>query len=1140
MSDAPLAVILRQLHNLTTLRLADSETDRDLLRRFAGEHDRQAFETLVRRHGPLVLGICRRVLHHEQDAEDAFQATFLVLARKAESIRDTGAVVSWLYGVAQRTALAAKRAANRRQVHEAYAQAKTSPDPSWEVAWREVQTVLDDEIGRLPDRLRGPFLLCHLEGQTRAEAARELGLPEGTVWSRLVHARKLLRGRLARRGITLSAVLGAAGITGSAGAITLSAGLLNSTMRAAEGRAADVSATVTALAEKSIGKTLIGLKLALVLLAAGLFAVGAAVMALSTPAPDPAAKVEPAEKQKPEQADDRRKDRHGDLLPPDALVRMGTIRLRHKEGGRWAAFMPESRQLVTAADDGWVRFWEMAGGKELLSIRAAEHNVSALAITPDGKTLATADGKAIRLWDTKTGRELHKIPFENAGNALIVFTADGATFVTVAGDGSIRLFQTATGKELAKVPTQLKNVSCLAFSADSKKLVIIDGEASAETLRIWDLSSGRQTREVALKSPGDIRIRSLALAPDGRTLAVECATLERVKNAGGGMTVFTQYRLCLWDVAEGRERLRTEGERDVLWAAGFSADGKSVVTAGMGNHVRVWDATTGQLRAKLESYPGGSRPDALGTVAFSPDGKRVATVGEGATAHVWDVDTGKEAAGLPEGHQAAVGALAYSPDGKTLASASEDHTIRLWDAATGRSQRMLKGHQSVVRSLTYAPDGRTLASAEMDGVIRVWDTASGKELRKIQAVERSAGFYSGLCPLAFTPDGKSLASWGDDRCFRLWDLATGKEIRGRPLVLSGLPPVPAKRPEEMPAQDVQVQDVRFNSDGRTAAVAVGGSVYLVDVVTGQEHFKLPGQHGPCRLAFSPDGRTLALGGWDKKVRVWDTITGQELMKAEGLDFINALAIPPNGRTVAAATGWANGEVRLLDIRTGESLLRLRGHESYASALAFSPDGKTVASGQRDTTALVWDLSPGLRRLGALAPELSDKELQSWWEQLAGTDVKKGRAAVEALAAAPKSSLPFLKSRLRPVERAKSEHIQGLIADLDSAKHAVREAAMKELAALGVEAESALRRALKDTLSTDARRRMQALLEGPPPRPIPAGELLRRLRAIHVLEQIGSTEAASILKELAEGAPSAHETQEARTASERLSHRTSRQ
>jgi RNA polymerase sigma factor (sigma-70 family) len=1146
MSDAPLASVLRQLHELAAARLPEGATDRDLLQRFAAAQDRQAFEVLVRRHGPLVLGVCRRVLRQEQDAEDAFQATFLVLARKAASLCNAGAVVSWLYGVARRTALTAKRAASRRHAHESRARAALPADPSWEAAWREVQAVLDEEIGRLPDRLRAPFLLCHLEGHSRAEAARQLGLREGTVWSRLAQARKLLRGRLARRGITLSAVLGAAGITGSAGAVGLPAGLISTTARAAaalaRGSAAEVSAAVVGLAERgarttAVAKLNLGLALTAVLLAAG-----AAVLALSGLAPAPAAKADPEPATAAKDTEGRATtDLHGDPLPPGALVRMGTVRLRHKEGGTAIAFTPDGHQLVTAADDGMVRFWSLAGGKELRALRAAEHRVSALAITSDGKLLAAADGKAVRLWDAKTGRQLRAIPCASDGQdpGPLVFTSDGATLAAVARDGSIRLYQAATGKERLTLPAQASGVRCLAFTADGKGLVAVGGDAAAEALRVWDLSSGRLSREVPIKSPRDIRIRPLALSPDGRTLAVECAAQERVTNAGKGTTVFIQYRLCLWDVADGRERLRTDGERDVLWAAAFSADGKSVATAGMGKHIRVWDATTGQLRAALPSYPGASRPDALCTLAFSPDGKRLASVGDGAAVHVWDVTTRGEVAGLPEGHRAAVAALAYAPGGQTLASAGDDHTIRLWDAATGRAQRLLTGHTAAVRTLAYAPDGRTLASADAGGGIRLWDPATGAELRTIRAAPQTAGFYFGLGPLAFTPDGKRLASWGDDRRFRLWELSTGKEVLSRPLVLSGVPPLPEGRLQKLPPEEARVREVRFSPDGQTAAVAVGGAVYLVDVATGQELLKLPGHGGPACLAFSPDGRTLAWGGWDKKVRLWEVATGQELLCVEGLDFVNAVAIAPDGRTVAVATGWANAEVCVLDARTGQALLRLRGHASYAGALAFAPDGRTLASGQRDTTALVWDLAPGLRRLGAPAPLLSHDELKSYWAQLADPEAKKARAAIAALAAAPTSALPFLEGRLRPAERARPEHVQRLIADLDSEHYAAREAATKELAALGVEAELSLRRALRGNLSAEARRRVETLLEGPAPRTGPSGELLRRLRAIAVLEQVGSPQAARVLRELAGGAPSARETLEAKNASERLAHRAHR-
>jgi RNA polymerase sigma factor (sigma-70 family) len=1147
MSHAPLAAVLRQVHELAAARRPDGEIDGDLLRRFVAAQDRHAFETLVRRHGPLVLGVCRRVLRQEQDAEDAFQATFLILARKAASVCDAAAVVSWLHGVAERTARAAKRTADRRHAYETRARVAPPSDPSTEAAWREVQAALDDEIGRLPDRLRSPFLLCHLEGQSRAEAARQLGLAEGTVWNRLARARKLLRGRLARRGITPTAVPCLVGIARSAGTEPLPPGLSSSTTRAAaalaQGRAGGVSATVDALVEGGV-RTVASARSRAVLglaITASLLAAGAAVLTLPTPTPDSVAKEDPQAGPAAEKAvaakdvAGRTTDLYGDPLPPGALVRMGTVRFRHKGTGQCVAFTPDGKQIVTAANDGTVRFWASADGKELRSI-SVEHGVPALGISADGKILATAEGDAIRLWDPP-GRALRSIAGEKdvPFQGTLVFSPDGATLAAAAKDGSVRLYQTATGKKQQALPAGAKTVRCVAFTADGKSLVTVGDDAS-EPLRVWDLTSGRLTRELPIKSPpGDLRIRPLALALDGRTLAVECATEQRVKNPGGGITVSTRYRLCLRDVSDGRERLRTEGEDDVLWAAAFSADGISMATAGMGNHVRVWDAASGQLRVALESHPSGSRPDAPGTLAFSPDGKRVASVGESGVVHVWDMTARAEVAGLPEGHQAAVRAVAYAPDGQTLASAADDHTIRLWDAVTGHARRLLSGHTAGVNTLAYGPDGRTLASADAGGILRLWDPATGKELRKIQAVPADAGFYSGLCPLAFTPDGKHLASWGDDRCFRLWELATGKEVASHGLVLSGVPALPAGRPKNAPPTEAYPGDVRFAADGRTAAVAVAGSVYLVDVVTGQELFKLPGFVGPYYLALSPDGRTLASGGWDKKVRVWDVIAGQELLQAEGLDYVSAVAVAPDGRTVAAGMGWTNGEVRLLDVRTGETLLRLRGHSSYVAALAFSPDGKTLASGQRDTTALVWDLSPGLQRLGAVAREMSQEELRTRWAHLAGADARKARVAVEALTAAPRVALPFLKARVRPVGRAQPEQIQRLITDLDSGEFTTRDAATKALATLGAEAEPALRQVLRGNPSAETKRRVEALLQGPPPRAIPSGELLRQLRAIEVLERIGSPEAASFVRELAAGAPSARQTLEAQAAHQRLSH-----
>src|SRR6266540_524148 len=214
-------VFLGHLHRAAAAQNTDEPTDPQLLQLFLQGRDPGAFAALVRRHGPMVMRVCRHVLHHHQDAEDAFQVTFLVLARSAASIRSKGSLASWLHGVAYRTAMSAKRSAATRRTHEGRVETMSQPDASQDLAWREVQVILEEEIQALPEGYRTPFLLCQMEGRSREEVARQLGIKEGTVSSRLDRARKRLRERLVQRGVALPAVLGALALAPGRGAATV-------------------------------------------------------------------------------------------------------------------------------------------------------------------------------------------------------------------------------------------------------------------------------------------------------------------------------------------------------------------------------------------------------------------------------------------------------------------------------------------------------------------------------------------------------------------------------------------------------------------------------------------------------------------------------------------------------------------------------------------------------------------------------------------------------------------------------------------------------------------------------------------------------------------------------------------------------
>jgi RNA polymerase sigma factor (sigma-70 family) len=290
----PFGSLLRYVRSQAALRDAGEVTDRELLQRFACGRDGDAFAALVQRYGPLVLGVCRRMVRQEQDAEDVFQATFLILARKAGSLTQPERLGNWLYGVACRVACKARADAARRQAHQKQASERTGRQSDREADWEEVRQVLDDELHRLPDKFRAPLVLCYLQGLTREQAAARLGWSEGAVKGMLERGRQMLRTRLARRGVTLSVGSLAAMLSGNAPA-AVPAALSDSTVKAAlvfaAGQAA-TAGTTAALAEgvlQAMWMSRVKVWLAVVLLLA-LASAGAGVLAFGgRPAEEPAA-----------------------------------------------------------------------------------------------------------------------------------------------------------------------------------------------------------------------------------------------------------------------------------------------------------------------------------------------------------------------------------------------------------------------------------------------------------------------------------------------------------------------------------------------------------------------------------------------------------------------------------------------------------------------------------------------------------------------------------------------------------------------------------------------------------------------------------------------------------------------------------
>jgi RNA polymerase sigma factor (sigma-70 family) len=382
-------LVLRHIRGLVTAKTNDGLSDGQLLQRYTAEHDEAAFGELVRRHGPLVLGVCRRVLHNHHDAEDAFQATFLVLARRAASISPE-AVGCWLHRVAYHAALKARLRLTARQRRERQARSSASAaDPLVDVTARELVTVLDEELQRLPERQRSPLVLCYLEGKTRDEAAQQLGWSLGTLKRRLEQGREYLRARLARRGLTWAAVLAAAGIGQKAMAGGIPAGFVASTVRAvlqAAGSGTNLSESVATLADGVMKALLLPKSKFLatgVLLLAGLLALG--IGAFTHPAsarlqggdtaavaPAPSDVKEPAKNDLVKPADQKDLTVTGRVLDPDgkpvskadvALVASQKPPLRGQERISWpkvvaqASTDAEGRFRLTVPGRSRDAFW---------------------------------------------------------------------------------------------------------------------------------------------------------------------------------------------------------------------------------------------------------------------------------------------------------------------------------------------------------------------------------------------------------------------------------------------------------------------------------------------------------------------------------------------------------------------------------------------------------------------------------------------------------------------------------------------------------------------------------------------------------------------------------------------------------------
>jgi WD40 repeat protein len=789
-----------------------------------------------------------------------------------------------------------------------------------------------------------------------------------------------------------------------------------------------------------------------------------------------------------------------------------------------------------------------------------------VAWSPDGKWFAAVDYfREVRLWESQTGK-LASIPVKPPQRGKVVrFSPDSKT-LAVAGDDSVMRVVRLTDGEIVEKKFDGAQ-SALALSRDGKWIAFssrgsIGKVVSTETLEVkYDLKGPPRAGAGAMAFSPDggflvaAAANALAGNPDIRVWSMKTGKLEgelKGHTRGVGEVVFDPKRSILysaggdetirvWDVAK-REQIRKIDSKHVGLLA-LSPDGKLLASARSWHPiVCLWNAETGKLVKTLDDCGGG-----LNTLAFSPNGKKLLTGSTYRALRVWDVETGKEV-NPRQGHHDAVQSIAFSPDGKALASRGSDQTVRVWDVKTAKQVRVLStgktdqhnplDYDAVCRpgSLAYSPDGKTLAA--VGGMVApvgnpstdvfLWDTTDFRERRLDQAPGR-------LCAVAFSPDGKTLAAHLASGNVRLWGVEKAQQI--------------AFLQNPNPARGSSFGSAAFPPDGRTLAVAMRTKVLLWDAPSGSAGFSFaqavrtsppdPGLH--C-VAFSPGGQLLAVaedvrpddkktGYSDRVVRLYEPASGG-LAASVTIDLfkvspkaINAVAFSPNGRLLAVA---ASDGVSVWDVFTQKRLALFAGHDGQPLCVAFSPDGKTLASGGMDTTILLWDVS----KLRPAAPSPGKATVKELADEMAGKDVGKAYDAVWRLAGHGDKAVDHLKPTLRPVPKIDAAKVKRLVEQLEDDQQARRDEAVEELTQLGRIVEPALRRVLASKPPNQTRRLIAGILDKWGAPKAEQSDLVQT-RSLLVLELVGSKAARAVLAALAAGEPDAALTRSAAAALARL-------
>ncbi len=613
--------------------------------------------------------------------------------------------------------------------------------------------------------------------------------------------------------------------------------------------------------------------------------------------------------------------------------------------------------------------------------RLGKGRIHDLQYSPDGTILAVASSIGIWLYDMKTHKEISLLTEHQSQISTVAFSPDGCTLASGSMDGTILLWDRRTSSHKKVIEPTDKTLSSftirapgLAFSPDGKTLAC----GYRNVIYICDAITGQLKNTLTKDSAGIIK--NLAFSPDGET--VYCGSM--------------YGEISLWNPITGKHKQTISESTNYEHRIACNLVGNTFAVSNalteQDNSIYINDLNTGELKIKLSGHSG-----AVQCLAFNSDGNTLASSSYGENKiRLWDPHTGEGKLTLT-GHKSDFFNLTFSPDGKTLVSGSEDGIIRFWDTHTGNQEyHTFIGHNGSTESFAFTSFGQTVTSAYAYGTIRVWDTNTG-QLIKTDNEFRDPMLNGEIQNLMCFPDGKILA-WGDggesgEYSMHLWDantaerkmLPTKYEWNNHSLKLSPVGNTLAIALDDkllrlcdmftgeeklvLSSHQKDIFAIAFSPDSKFVATTSSehNTIPVWDTDTGEIMNILDLDSALrndivdwridsawCGIAFSPDGKTLAIGGGEI-ILLWDIDTAQTKMKiTKPTHRVFDLAFSPDGKTLAS--GGFESNINLWDPHTGKHKETLTGHTVWVRSVAFSPDGKSLGSRSDDGTVLIWKVN----------------------------------------------------------------------------------------------------------------------------------------------------------------------------------------